>query len=278
MTDLARKYVLITGAAGGLGRLMARQIARLDSHLILWDIDEQGLRSINNELERVAASVATYHCDLSDRSAIAAAARSVMDECGPLDVLVNNAGVVAGKSFCRESEEEIERTFAVNALAPVRITHAFLPGMLERNRGHIVNISSAAGIVGSARLVDYCASKSALFGFDEALRIDLRRLGSAVRTTVVCPYYVDTGMFRGATTRFPWLLPILDPERVADRIVRAIERDHRRVILPWFLYTGWPLRLLPVPLFDLLIDFFGISRSLDHFTGGADGNSTRFRV
>jgi all-trans-retinol dehydrogenase (NAD+) len=139
--------------------------------------------------------------------------------------------------------------------------------MLERDAGHLVTVSSAGGLVGTARLVDYCASKFAAVGFDEALRLELRRLGSAVRTTVVCPFYIDTGMFAGAKTRFPWILPILKPEKVARRVVRAVERDQARVIMPSFVRAVFPSRLLPVTVFDALMGFFGINQSMDDFVG-----------
>lgn len=267
MTELAGKRVLITGAASGLGRLMAQKIGSRGGRLILWDIDQPELATTEAELTEAGFQVLTDLCDLGDPAEIRRASARVLAEVGSVDVLINNAGVVTGKHFVDSTEEEIERTLGVNALAPIRTVRAFLPSMIAHNRGHIVNISSAAGIVGGARLVDYCASKFALFGFDEALRIDLRRLGATVRTTVVCPYYTDTGMFSGATTRFSWLLPILEPEYVADRIIKAIRRNRRRVVLPRFALTGWPLRLLPVPVFDWLIEFFGISHSMDRFTG-----------
>src|SRR5262249_39433723 len=144
---------------------------------------------------------------------------------------------------------------------------AFLPKMRERNSGHIVTIASAAGLVGTARLTDYCASKFAAVGFDEALRLELARLGVAVRTTVVCPFYVSTGMFAGVKTRFPLVLPILRPEYVGDRIVAAIRADRPRVLLPRFNYLIFPSRLLPVGVFDEVMRFFGISKSMDEFTG-----------
>mgnify|MGYP003694031817 CR=1 FL=1 len=94
--------------------------------------------------------------------------------------------------------------------------------MLARNSGHVVTIASAAGIVGISKMTDYCASKHAAVGFDESLRLELRRQAASVVTTVVCPFYISTGMFAGVRTRFPAILPILDPERVTDQIVDAI--------------------------------------------------------
>ena len=263
MTDIRGKRTLVTGAAHGLGRLLAIELARAGARPVLWDIDEQGLRRVEEELAGLDVPVETHVCDLASADAIDVAARRTLAAGGPIEILVNNAGIVAGKPLLELADEEIERTFAVNTLAPFRTVRAFLPAMLERDSGHIVTIASAAGIAATARLTDYCASKFAAVGFDEALRLELRGLGSRVRTTVVCPYLTDTGMFDGATTRFAWLLPILEPADVVRRTLRAIRRNRRRVVMPWFVYTAWPMRLLPVAAFDWLMKFFGVTESMN---------------
>ena len=267
MSDFADKSVLITGAASGIGRLMAIRAGAEGARLVLWDVNPQGLAATAAELEKQGRKVATYVCNLTDRRAIADAASRTLQETGPVDILINNAGVVSGKTLLEASENDIQRTFDVNVLALFWTTRAFLPAMLERGSGHIVTIASAAGIVGTSRLIDYCASKHAAVGFDEALRLELKREGSKVLTTVVCPFYISTGMFEGVKTRFPLLLPILKPERVADRIIAAIRKNRRRVILPRFVYTTWIARLLPIPAFDAMMDFFGVNKSMDEFTG-----------
>jgi all-trans-retinol dehydrogenase (NAD+) len=269
MSDLAGKNVLITGAASGIGRLMALRMAAEGAQVILWDVNPQGLDQVRAELEAQGRKVSTYVCNLSDRQAIATTAAKTLQDCRAVDVLVNNAGVVSGKTVLEASEEEIQRTFDVNVLALFWTTRAFLPGMIERGSGHVVTIASAAGIVGTARLVDYCSSKHAAVGFDEALRLELKRQGSKVVTTVVCPFYISTGMFEGVKTRFPLLLPILDPQKVADRIVDAIRKNRRRLVMPRFVYTTWIARLLPVPAFDAVMGFFGVNKSMDEFTGRA---------
>jgi all-trans-retinol dehydrogenase (NAD+) len=267
MTELAGKNVLITGAASGIGRLMAGKIAARGSRLILWDLDTRGLDGLRAELAAKGAAVQAYGCDLAQRDAIQATAARVLQDCGPVDVLINNAGIVNGKSLLDSSDDEIERTFRVNTLALFTTTRAFLPGMLERGAGHVVNIASAAGLAGVPRLADYSASKFAVVGFDESLRLELRRQRSAVVTTIVCPFYIDTGMFRGARTRFPRLLPILAPDDAAGRIVRAIEADRRRLVMPRFVLAALLVRALPPGAFDALMTFFGITRSMDEFTG-----------
>ena len=267
MSEYAGKAVLITGAASGIGRLLAQRIAGEGARLVLWDVDAAALERARTEVAAAGRQVAAYVCDLRDRAAIAAAATATLRDCGPVDILVNNAGVVSGKTLLAASEDDILRTFDVNALALFWTTRAFLPAMMERGSGHIVTIASAAGVVGTSRLVDYCASKHAAVGFDESLRLELRRLGSRIRTTVVCPFYISTGMFEGVKTRFPLLLPILTPEYAVERIVAAIRRDRRRLVMPRIVYTTWLGRVLPVRLFDAIMEFLGVNRSMDDFIG-----------
>ncbi|GAB4564385.1 MAG: SDR family oxidoreductase [Rhizobacter sp.] len=267
MTDLLGKNVLITGAASGIGRLMALKIAQRGARLILWDVNVQRLDALHAELAALGAVSRTHVCDLADRDAINATAARVLQEGGAVDVLINNAGIVNGKSLLDSSDAEIERTFRINTLALFSTTRAFLPGMLARGTGHVVNIASAAGLAGVPRLCDYSASKFAVVGFDESLRLELGQLGSKVVTTLVCPSFIDTGMFRGVKTRFSWLLPIMVPDDAAERIVRAIEADRRRLVMPRFVLAALVMRALPPRAFDALMAFFGITHSMDEFTG-----------
>ena len=267
MTVLRGRKVLITGAAHGIGLLMAERIAARGGHLILWDVDPAALEAACARIAAAGGSAVAYHCDLAERTSIEGAAARVLGQQGRVDVLINNAGVVTGRRLLETDDAAIERTFAVTTLALFRTVRAFLPGMLEAGDGHLVTIASASGIAAVPRLTDYSASKAAAIGFDEALRLELAHDAAPVRTTVVCPFYIGTGMFAGARTRFPWLLPILQPEYVADRIVAAIENDRARLVMPRFVLTTYLLRLLPVSWFDALLDFFGVTRSMDEFTG-----------
>jgi all-trans-retinol dehydrogenase (NAD+) len=269
MTDIRGRRALITGAASGIGRLLATELADAGATLVLWDVDAEGLGRVQAELTAAGHSADIYVCDLTRPEEITAVAAQTSAQSGPIDILINNAGVVSGKNLLDISDAEIERTFQVNTLALFRTVKAFLPAMLERGNGHLVTVASAAGLAGTARLTDYCSSKFAAVGFDESLRLELQRLDSRIITTVVCPYFTDTGMFDGAKTRFSWLLPILQPEAVVRRIVNAIQKNRRRLVMPWFVYVSWPGRLLPVRWFDALMTFFGISHSMDEFRGRA---------
>ena len=267
MSDYAGRTVLVTGAASGIGRLLALRFAAEGASVVLWDVNAQGLDAVRAEIAAAGGTARAYACNLADRRAIAAVAAKTLAEAGPVDILVNNAGVVSGKTLLDASDDDIQRTFDVNTLALFWTTRAFLPAMLARDRGHVVTIASAAGIVGTSRLVDYCASKHAAVGFDEALRLELRRAGSRVKTTVVCPFYISTGMFAGVKTRVPLLLPILAPEYAVNRIVEAVRRDRRRLVMPRFVYLTWLVRILPIGAFDALMEFFGVNKSMDEFTG-----------
>jgi all-trans-retinol dehydrogenase (NAD+) len=246
---------------------MALKLAKEGGNIIIWDIDDQAMARVEGELKNLGGKVKTYHCDVSERQVVYKVAAEVLKEFGRVDILINNAGRVSGKDFLDIPDEMIESTFRLNALAYFWTIKAFLPKMIEQNRGHVVNLSSAAGIVGVYRLADYSACKFANIGMDESLRFELKRKKINVKTTIVCPYYIDTGMFKGVKTRFPLLLPILNEGKVADRIVWAIKKSRKRVVMPWMVYTVWLLRLLPPFFCDFMANFFGINNTMDEFVG-----------
>ena len=267
MTDFRGAHVLITGAASGLGRLMALDAVRRKARVTLLDRDAKGLGRVCEEIHALGGDSEGFVVDLSDRAGIQATCSEIKASRGEVDILINNAGIVSGKTLLECTDEAIERTFQVNALALFWTVRAFLPGMLAAGQGHIVTVASAAGLAGTSRLTDYCASKFAAVGFDESLRMELKRLGSPVRTTVVCPFFIDTGMFEGVKTRFAWLLPILKPDYVVRRIMKAIEGNRARLIMPRFVLTVPVVRVLPPFLFDAVLGFFGVNRSMDEFVG-----------
>ena len=268
MTTINNKHVLITGGASGLGRRLAMRCAEMGATVTILDLDEAGATAAAAEAAACAPGpVRAFACDVGDRAQVAACAAEVLAAQGPVDILVNCAGVVSGQPLMELSEEHIERTFRVNTLALFWTTKAFLPAMVARGSGHIVTVASAAGLIGSPRETDYAASKFAAVGFNEALRLELKRSAPGVKTTVVRPFYIDTGMFAGVKTRFPRLLPILKEGAVTERILQAIQHDTPQVDLPWMVRTLPLMRMLPVWAFDGLADFFGITAAMDEFTG-----------
>jgi all-trans-retinol dehydrogenase (NAD+) len=268
MTTLHNKHVLVTGGARGIGRLLALGCARVGAEVTVWDLDAEGAERVALEaLEAGAVAAHAFACDVSDREQVYARADEVRSAAGDVDVLVNNAGIVSGKPLLDLPDEQIERTFAVNTLALYWTTKAFLPAMKDRGSGHLVTVASAAGLIGTARETDYAASKFAAVGFNESLRQELRHGSPGVRTTVICPFYIDTGMFKGVKTRFPLLLPVLKEQAVADRVLKAVRRNEPLVQMPLMVSTLPMMRMLPVWAFDQLTDFFGLNNAMDAFTG-----------
>jgi all-trans-retinol dehydrogenase (NAD+) len=267
MNYYAGKRVLITGGASGIGRLLALKIASAGGRTAICDMDEAGMEKVKGEAAAKGWSISCFTVDLSRRDRIDRLAEEIHRQLGGVDILVNNAGIVSGKPFLECSDSEIERSLAVNLAAHIWTIRAFLPGMIERGAGHLVTIASAAGIVGVARLADYSATKFACFGLDESLRSEFRKRRQRIHTTVVCPYFINTGMFAGVKTRFSFLLPILKQERVADRIFKAVARRRRRLLMPLLVYAVGPLRLLPVRWMDFIADLLGINRAMDQFQG-----------
>lgn len=264
-TGLSGATLLVTGGGSGLGRRLALGAAQRGSRVVIWDMDAVRGAGVRDEIRAAGGDAEALAVDVTDRDAVNAAAAST----GHVDVLVNNAGVVSGHHLLDADDEAIERTLKVNVLALYWVTRAFLAGMAGRRRGTIVTIASAAGLVGVARQTDYSASKFAAFGFNESLRAELRANRHEVNTLVVCPYYIDTGMFEGVRTRWPLLLPILREEDVATKVLDAIESGRRQLVLPPMVKLLPALRVLPVGAFDRLMDVFGVNRTMGHFTGRA---------
>lgn len=267
MSQIRNQNIVITGAARGIGRLVAQRLATKGGKIVAWDIDQTRLDAVVAELKAAGAIAEGYRVDLSQKEEIDEVARRTSESFGPIDIVVNNAGVVTGKRLLELSDHEIERTIKINTLAPVWVTRAFLPTMLQRQHGHIVTIASSAGMVGISKLVDYCTSKWGALGFAESLRAELKETAPALKTTVVCPYFIDTGMFDGAQTRFPRLLPILKESFVADQVVQAIVKDRARVHLPALVNFLPAARLLPTAALDGVMSFLGVNVSMDHFHG-----------
>jgi all-trans-retinol dehydrogenase (NAD+) len=267
MTLVRGKNVLITGGASGIGRRMAGEFAQLGARVILWDINSAKMDQTVQEIKKAGGEAQGYLCDVGNAETVSQIAESVQHDVGRVDVLVNNAGIVSGNEFLKLTETQIRKTFDINVLSLFWVTRAFLPRMVQDNSGHIVTIASAAGYVGVAKLSDYSASKWAAVGFDESLRAELKQFAPKVMTTVVCPYYIDTGMFKGVKTRFSFLLPILKEEKVAHAIVRAVLKNSRRLATPPMVHLVPLMRILPVFWLDFLANLFGINQSMKHFEG-----------
>ncbi|XP_045500223.1 estradiol 17-beta-dehydrogenase 11-like [Colias croceus] len=239
--DLKGRIALITGGGGGLGSLIALRLARLGCVVVLWDINKQGLEDTVKLVKGIGGKCYGYVVDLAAREDIYRVADQVRKDVGNVSLLVNNAGVVSGMYLLDTPDHLIQRTFDVNILAHFWTVKAFIPDMIESNDGHIVTIASMAGHVGVPKLVDYCASKSAACGFDEALNVELESKGiKGVHTSLICPYFIRaTGMFEEVNSR---IVPQLNSNDVADRVVYAIRTNERLAMIPAYFRLLLPFK------------------------------------
>ncbi|MCB1156605.1 MAG: SDR family oxidoreductase [Leptospiraceae bacterium] len=268
MKDLQNKIVLITGGGEGLGKLMALHFAREGSRVVIWDINREAAEQVVDQIKLSGGHGFALECNVTNREEVYKLAGMVKKEIGKVDVLVNNAGIVNHKTFLESSDEEILNTMNVNAISHFWTTRAFLPEMIEENSGHIVTIASSAGWIGVAGLADYCASKFAIVGFDEALRMEFLKKGlSGMKTTCVTPFFIDTGMFEGLRTKFDFLLPVLKEEDVAKEIVKAVKNDQAYLKMPWMINAIPMFRLIPTALMDWAADFLGVNENIEEFKG-----------
>lgn len=275
---VAGGVVLVTGAASGMGRLHALRAAREGATVvILWDVDGGGLENVAREVAAFGARAVARQVDLADRAAIAEAARECKAE-GALALLINNAGIVRGALFWdHRPGPDIALTMDVNALAPMYVTLAFLPDMMAdggRPR-RILNVASAAGTVSNPRMSVYAASKWAVVGWSDSLRIELEQEGYRhLRVTTFCPSYISTGMFAGV--RGPLLTPLMTPDDAVRRAWRAMTAGRPLLIAPAMANLGKVLRgILPVRAWDFIGGrIFRIYAGMEKFTGRADNPAT----
>ena len=227
---------------------------------------EKAVEDFRKELAGVG-TVAAFKCDITDRLAVYALADRVREEFGTIDLLVNNAGIVKAHPLMDKPDELIELTVAVNLLAHFWTMKAFLPDMLARRSGHIVNMASAGGILGVPYISDYCASKFGAIGLTESVRQELRLQGyKKIKVSYVCPNTVGTGMFAG--NKAVKGTKMLEPEDVTTRIVTGIKRGKERIYVPGSVYTAALLKdVLPVPVMDLTSRLMGIATSSQNMTG-----------
>jgi short-subunit dehydrogenase len=267
MRSLAEKRVLLTGGGSGIGRSLALRLAREGAELHLGDLNLAAAEQVAREIASSGGRAKAWQLDVTDTVAIAGVRQRILEASGPIDVLVNNAGIVHGGAFLDVPLDRHEATFKVNALGIVAVTHAFLPDLVARPEAHIVNIASAAGFAGLPFGTTYAASKWAAVGFSESIRLELVEQGRRhVRVTIVCPGYVGTGMFEGA--RALRLTRILTPERVADLTVRAVLANREMVMTPWVVALGPAITgILPRRVVDWAARLFGVQTSLAGWRG-----------
>jgi short-subunit dehydrogenase len=240
--NLGGANALLTGAAGGLGRHIAGALATRGVRIAVSGRRIEPLERLCLDLRRIGAVAEPVIADLSDRQQTAELVERAEAIIGPLDLLVNNAGLEPPGAYTAFSDGDLLEVAEVNLLAPMLLTRHALPGMLARGRGHVVMISSLAGRGGNAFNVPYATTKAGLLGCARSLRAELE--GTPVGVSVICPGFIaNDGMYADIQREFgvnaPVALRAVDPDRVAHAVVQAITRDR-----PDMLITGWPMRPL----------------------------------
>lgn len=265
MKNLQSKTVLITGGASGIGKIMVRLMLERKAKVIIWDINQENIDKTIAEFSS-KGRVIGYNVDISNLEQIQETAQKVKQEIGFVDVLINNAGIIVGKYFNEHSVEDISKTMEINANAPMYITKLFLDDMLRQNSGHICNIASSGGLISNPKMSVYAASKWALIGWSDSLRLEMTQLKKNINVTTIMPYYINTGMFEGVQSK----IPILEPEAAAHTIIKAIENNKKMVTIPGYIYrlTRIGQGIMSVNVFDWFAgDAMGIYKTMEFFTG-----------
>jgi len=242
------EIVLITGTGHGIGKELALQYASQSATVVCWDINEKTNQETVKKIAQLGYTKAhAYVCDVTNRVQVKEMTKRVQEEVGDISILINNAGIMPSHLLLQHTPIEIERTININLVAHFWTLQAILPIMIKNNRGHIVAISSVAGLGGFENNVPYCASKWAVRGMMEALDRELRiNPNCQIKLTTIYPYMVDTGLCKRPEIRFTNNMPVLSPRCVSEHIMSAQRRAMREISIPrYFLPLGYVLRLYP---------------------------------
>jgi short-subunit dehydrogenase len=239
MKDLGGRTALVTGASGGLGTHIARRLAREGMNIAVSGRREDALAEVATELSALGVKAVAVPADLCDLERIDPLVEGVESALGPIDVLVNNAGVESVGAFTSYTREELTSMVDVNLTAPLLLTHRLAPGMLERGRGHVVFISSIAGKIGPAFSEPYAATKAGLVGLTQSLRAEY--VDAPVGFSVVCPGFIaGDGMYERMLQeghRSNRMMGETSTEKISEAVVRAIREDKAEI-----LESGAPVR------------------------------------
>ena len=226
------KVVLITGASSGIGRASAIKFAKKGAIIILVARRKEKLDQVDKDLKKFNVSTLVCECDVSDKSQVKKMSKIVLEKYESVDILVNNAGFAIYGSVSNLTTEEIESQMATNYFGMIYCIKNFLPSMIKKKSGHIVNVASVAGSFGLPGIASYCASKFAMLGFSEGLKHELK--GTGIGVTVVSPIMVRTNFFdHPSFEKMPKYSPTsLSAETVANAILKAANSPRLEIIVP----------------------------------------------
>ena len=250
LTSFDGLNVLVTGASSGIGRLLALRMAAAGARLALVARREHELEALAEEIRAGGGEAVALACDVGDREQALATADRAGDVVGPIDVIVNNAGYGHHRRFLDWDLEDMERVMRVNFLGSLYFTKALLPAMVERGRGWLVFIASAAGRVAPADETIYAASKHAMVGLAGSLSLEVEDAGVHVLT--VCPGAIRTPFFDDeALARLPAVArrQMAEPEDLVEAIMEALARGRRELTFPRWIASGYVVQALAPSFF-----------------------------
>lgn len=267
MTYFSGMRVLITGAGTGVGALLAQTLATQGAQVLVSARRLAAAEEVVAKIKAGGGRADAVVMDVADNASIEAAKVYIHAKFGPIDALINNAGVVFGGTFEDVPLADHIRTFQTNSIGLMSTCYAFFNDLISSRRGHLVNIASASAFVGLPFGSSYAASKWAVVGFSESLRLELKERGiDNVAVTTVCPSYISTGMFDGA--KAPLLTPMLTPEKVVRATLAAMRRRTPMLYLPITVKSADLLKgVLPRKMWDEVAKVTGISSSMRHWQG-----------
>jgi hypothetical protein len=244
--DFKDQVILITGASNGIGKRLAVDLAARGAVVAGCGRSITRLKETLKEVRGASPASTMIGCDVSDAEQVQGMVGKIIADFGKIDVLINNAGVGMRKPFIETDLKTIEEIIRVNYLGAVYCTHEALPSMIAQKGGHIVNISSGAGLIGTLNMAAYCASKFALNGWSESLYHELKPLG--INVSVICPGPVETEFshdFRESEPKSPPSM-IVSTEAVAQAVIKVIENKRFEIVLPrWLALMSALKRHLP---------------------------------
>lgn len=239
--QISGKTALVTGASSGMGAAIAKELAKQGAQVLLLARNEARLKQVETEIKAAGGQARFYCVDLGDAQAVSGAAKRIQTEVGTPDILVNNAGSGCWKSMQDTSSDEAWQMMELPYFAAFNITRAFLPEMLKRNTGHIVNMSSVGSRFVWPGATAYLAARWAVRGFTEALRADLydTKIGVTLYESGVVnsPYWEHNPGSRERVPKIAKMIPNLSPEQVGVAIAKGIKGNKRLIVIPFMMKT-----------------------------------------
>ena len=269
--NLLKTCAIVTGGAMGIGFATTKRLLQEGAIVTIWDLNAQALEEAVRQLSAYG-TVYAHPCDVTDKRRVLELAATAKQEMGRVDIVINNAGFVKGGDFLERPVADWEKTIDVNLTALLYVTAALLPDMYERNFGFVVNISSAAGMIGVPNLAVYSATKWAVWGLTESLRMEAHNRGkNGVKFASIHPCFLAKGMFEGAQLGIPgrWIVPLVkDHDVIAKAIVEsALKKERYSPKRPRTLKLVLLLRSLPDKWFQWLLRVLGVAQSMKTWRG-----------